>query len=349
MFRQQTSGTTGKPLTLWFSRPTVVAWYALVEARSRRWYGVSRHDRWAILGGQLVTPVGQQRPPFWVWNAGLNQLYMSTYHLSPANVPHYLAALRRYRVKHVYGYASALLALATEALRLGFDDDDLVVAVSNAEPLHEHQRRTIERGLRCSVRETYGMSEVVAAAGECERGRLHAWPEVGVLEVEGGSGGEDVGDLVCTGLLNLDMPLIRYRVGDRAAPLDEQTVCPCGRTLPALTTLDGRSDDVLFTAGGAPVSRVSHVFGGGLPLREAQIVQESLEQIRVLYVPADGYTEETAARIVERLHRRLGDVRVTLESVDRIPRSANGKFRLLVNRMSGAERERARALASGAP
>ncbi len=66
MFHEHTSGTTGKSLDLWWSKKTVRAWYALFETRWRRWYGVSRYDRWAILGGQLVTPVSQKKPPFWV-------------------------------------------------------------------------------------------------------------------------------------------------------------------------------------------------------------------------------------------------------------------------------------------
>ncbi|MGH7648352.1 MAG: hypothetical protein ACREND_09570, partial [Gemmatimonadaceae bacterium] len=46
MFLEHTSGTTGTSLDLWWSRRTVREWYALFEARWRRWYGVSRHDRW---------------------------------------------------------------------------------------------------------------------------------------------------------------------------------------------------------------------------------------------------------------------------------------------------------------
>src|SRR5258705_4780280 len=64
MFHDHTSGTTGKSLSLWFNRKAVRFWYALFEARVRRWNGVSRHDRWAILGGQLVIPSLQKRPPF---------------------------------------------------------------------------------------------------------------------------------------------------------------------------------------------------------------------------------------------------------------------------------------------
>ena len=68
------------------------------------------------------------------------------------------------------------------------------------------------------------MAEIVAAAGECEHGALHLWPEVGWLEFLNGetrAAPGEPGDLVGTGLLNQDMPLIRYQVGDRAvlAPL----------------------------------------------------------------------------------------------------------------------------------
>ena len=111
MFHEHTSGTTGKPVNLWLTRATVRAWYALAEARWRRWYGVSRRDRWAILGGQLVPRSSRRRPPFWVWNAALNQLYMSAYHLAPDLIPQYLQALRDYRVRYLLGlYVVALRA-----------------------------------------------------------------------------------------------------------------------------------------------------------------------------------------------------------------------------------------------
>jgi phenylacetate-CoA ligase len=213
MFHEHTSGTTGKPLDVWWSRQTVRAWYALFEARCRHWYGVSRQDRWAILGGQLITPRSQHHPPFWVWNAALNQLYMSSYHLAPDLIPHYLDALKRYRVSYVFGYTSSLYAIAKAALQAGRKDLRMIVAITNAEPVFNYQRGTIAEAFQCPVRETYGMAEIVAAASECTAGKLHLWPEVGWLEVLGNT--EDVplppnhsGQLVSTSLLNTDMPLL---------------------------------------------------------------------------------------------------------------------------------------------
>jgi phenylacetate-CoA ligase len=336
LFHLHTSGTTGKPLSLFQSREVVRLWYALFEARCHRWYGLSRRDRWAILGGKLITPARQRRPPFWVWNAPLRQLYMSSYHLSPALIPDYLEALGRYRIRYIEGYTSSLYALAAEALRLGREDIKLSVAITNAEPLFAYQRDVIAKAFHCVVRETYGMAEAVAAASECEAGCLHVWPEAGCIEVlEDGRtlAPGTAGDLVCTGLVNVAMPLIRYRVGDRGVIAGE-LACRCGRTLPILASVEGRVDDVLYTPDGRCIGRLDPVFKTDLPVQEAQIIQEALDRVRVRYVPASGFTPDAAYAIVERLQARMGSVHIVLEEVGEIPRAANGKFRAVISRIT---------------
>lgn len=339
MFAEHTSGTTGKPISLWWSRDTVRQWYALSEARSRRWYGISRKDRWAILGGRLVVPFAQRRPPFWIWNSGLNQLYMSAYHLAPDLVPLYLDALRQHQVTYLFGYSSALHALAEAALRLRRTDLRMAVAITNAEPLLAHQRRSISEAFRCPVRETYGMAEIVTGASDCEHSTLHSWPEVGVIEVvdedrsvEPGT----LGDLVSTSLLNADMPLIRYRIGD-AARLSADA-CSCGRNLPVIEELEGRSDDLVITPDGRRVGRLDVVFKEDLPIAEAQIIQETLARIRLRYVPAPRFTPQVVDELRARLYDRLGPMEVVFERVDHVPRSALGKFRGVVSHLSSHER-----------
>jgi phenylacetate-CoA ligase len=341
MFHEHTSGTTGKSLDLWWSRETVQTWYAWMEARWRQWYGVSRHDRWAILGGQLVVPVAERRPPFWVWNAGLKQLYLSSYHLAPDLIPHYLDALAQYHVKYLWGYSSALYSLAQETVRLGRGDLKMQVAITNAEPICEYQRETITAAFQCPVRETYGMSEIVAAAGECELGRLHQWPEAGHIEVWQGNepvrAGEE-GDFICTGLLNADMPLIRYRVGDRGVLAPEGTGCGCGRTLPVILRIEGRSDDVLLTRDGRRVGRLDPIFKSKLPIREAQIIQETLDRVRVRYIPAPEFKKGTEELLAELLRQRLGEMQVICEPVSELPRTSNGKFRAVICQIPSEER-----------
>jgi phenylacetate-CoA ligase len=342
MFHEHTSGTTGKPLNLWWSRKTAEAWYALFEARCRRWYGVSRHDRWAILGGQLILSVADRHPPFWVWNLALKQLYMSSYHLAPDLIPHYLDALKKYRIKYVFGYTSSLHALAQEILRRGRKDLQMTVAITNAEPLFKYQRDTIAEAFQCAVRESYGMAEIVASASECHNKYLHLWPEVGWVEVfedDQPVGNGTSGDLVCTGLLNTDMPLIRYRVGDRGALGLASAPCGgCGRVLPTIASLEGRLDDVLYTVDGRRVGRLDPIFKDELSVREAQIIQERLGRVRLRFVPATDFTSDKACLMVQRLRDRMGTVEVLLEQVDEIPRQHNGKFRSVICQIPDEEK-----------
>jgi len=331
MLLEQTSGTTGKPLSVWKSRHMLRHLYALTGARTRRWHGVSPRDPWARLGGQLVVPLAQRRPPFWVWNAAANQLYLSTFHLAPDLIPSYLDALARYEIASLTGYTSSLYALAQGVLRAGRGDLRMNVVVTNAEPLTDHQRAVIAEAFHCAVRETYGMNENVAAASECGAGQLHQWPEVGVVEMI-----DD--EFTCTGLLNVDMPLIRYRVGDRGRLAATSEPCACGRTLPILAGIDGRSSDLLITRDGRRVFWLNPVFYG-LPVRESQIVQETVDRVRVRLVAAPDFTEAASRAIVTRLRERLGDVEVVLEPVPEIPRTESGKVRAVICEVAATERQ----------
>ena len=346
MFREHTSGTTGKPLQLWFSRSTLRMWYALYEARARRWCGVSYRDRWANIGGQQVAAFDQMAPPFWIWNAAMRQLYLSSYHLAKQFIRAYIDAMRAYRLVFALGYSSSLYSLAHFANDLGLAPAPLRAVTTNAEPLYDFQREAIQRAFGVRPRETYGMSELACAASECEAGGLHEWPDTGIIEIFSDVADNvvqdgETGRIICTGLLNADMPLIRYEVGDRGARAPVDRACACGRTLPLLSHIEGRTDDVLITRDGRRIGRLDPVFKSNLAIREAQIIQESLDAVRIKVVPATGYSDQVARALADSLRDRMGDVDVTVDVVDSIARTANGKFRAVVNlvvqgRASGA-------------
>jgi phenylacetate-CoA ligase len=329
-YPEHTSGTTGTPLLLWWDRAAVRAWYALFEARSRGWHGVSRHDRWALLGGQLVVRADRDRPPYWVTNHALRQRYLSAWHLSPATAGDHAEALRRFAPTHLVGYPSALATLARFALDGGHDLPRPSVVLTNAEPLLDDQRDAIGAAFGCPVRDTYGLAELVAGAAECEAGTMHLWPEVGVVECvdpEPGSGGH----LVATGLLNLAMPLVRYRTGDRIAGPVRWASCGCGRGLPTLPRVEGRDDDVVVTPDGRRLGRLDPVFKADLPLVEAQVVQEAADRLRVRVVPARPLDDDDRRSLIRRVRDHVGEMDVVLDEVERIERDRAGKFRAVIS------------------
>lgn len=337
---EHTSGTSGLPLRLERTRRALRAWFALHEARTRRWHGVGPNDRWAMLGGQLVVPVDQDRPPWWVHNRALHQLYLSTYHLGPDSAAAYVGALRDFGPALALVYPSSAAELARLAVAAGLDAAGPRVVVTNAEPVGPAQRQAIEGLFGCPVRETYGQAEMVLAASACGSGTLHRWPEAGTVEVLADDADEpvpqgEVGRLVATGLVDRDLVLVRYDTGDRGAG-SSPVACPCGRGLPGLAPVEGRSQDLLVTPGGRRVFWVNPVFYG-LPLAGAQIVQRAVDDVQVRVVPAPGWSDDDAGEVRRRLGARLGsEVRVSVEPVERLERTASGKVRPVVSLAEGA-------------
>lgn len=343
LFEFGTSGTSGVPITTWRGRATSRAWYALFEARTRRWYGIRRETPWAILGAQPVVPPQQTKPPFWVWNAGLRQLYLSAYHVAPGNVAAYLGALRRHRVEHLLGYPSSLYALAWMASEQGLEAPRLQAVVSNAEALYPHQRAMLAEFFGGPVYDTYGMVEIVAAASECEHGVMHLWPDAGIVEVVGDEDDRPVvdgtaGQFLCTGLVNRDMPLIRYRIGDRGALAPAASgLCACGRRLPAIDRLEGRTTDNVVLPDGRRLFALAHIFAG-LPIRERQLVQHEVDRFDFAIVPERPFGPDEERLLREHIRTYLGDVRYEVRYVDAVPRGPNGKVRSTVSLLEPSAR-----------
>jgi phenylacetate-CoA ligase len=95
----------------------------------------------------------------------------------------------------------------------------------------------------------------------------------------------------------------------------------------------------LYTRDGRQVGRLDPVFKANLGVREVQIIQERLDEIRVRYVPTEQFNDEHARTIVRRLQDRLGPLQVIMEPMDKIPRTANGKFRAVLCRLPSECRE----------
>lgn len=328
-----TSGTTGTPLAILNSTQTDRRVNAAYEARVRRWAGVNYRMSRAMIGGRLVVPQGNSQPPFWRYNLAERQLYMSAFHIAPANVPAYVAALNRYQPDYMVGYASAHFFLARMIEEQGLKVFQPKAVLTSSEKLTDEMRQTIGRVYGCEVFDGYSGVENCCLASECEHHRMHLSPDVGIVELVAEDGSPalpgEPGEIVATGLLNSDQPLIRFRTGDLAT--FSESPCPCGRQMPVLQELIGRLEDTVIGPDGRETVRFHGIFVGLPRIREGQIIQKTTTQFLIRLVVTPGFGEEEKTAIRQRFADRLGPIDLEFELVDQIERTERGKFRAVIS------------------
>jgi phenylacetate-CoA ligase len=262
-----------------------------------------------------------------------NHLF-SSYHLSKVNLRAYYDALQRLRPPEIIGYPSSLFALATYVLEQGLEPLRPHVVFTTAETLLAHQRPALERAFGATVADQYGCTEMSLFVSQCEMGTYHLHPEHGILEVllpDGKPAPEGTpGEAVCTGLVNMAMPLLRYQLGDRVVL--SKRPCACGRSFPVIEEILGRMDDVLITPSGRPLGRLDPIFKPLSGIREAQILQVSRDRLLVRLATEPAFTTRDRESLLHELRKRIGDeMAIDLEFVPRIPKEHNGKFRAVVS------------------
>lgn len=338
-----TSGTTGSPITLFYDSDMTAMNYAVMD-RQYRWAGarLARDgDRVAVVRGNVIVPLRQRKPPFWRRNRDLNQLILSSFHLSGANAGAFLQALRDFRPTVIDGYPSSLFVLARLLLGRG-ETFPVKAAITSSETLYDYQRDAIEAAFCCSVFDYYAAAERVIFSVECEHhSGHHLCEEYGVTEVLDDNGvpvepGEE-GYLVGTTLHNLGMPLIRYRTTDRCSLRTMD--CPCGRPLRLTDDVTTKAEDLLRLRDGRliPPSVLTHPFKPLDSIEGSQLVQTDLDHLVVRIVRGGNFSEADREHLVRELRARLGDdMKIDIEFVDELPRTSRGKFKWVVSQVDQA-------------
>jgi phenylacetate-CoA ligase len=340
---QKTSGTTGIPIEFYYTPEFHALELAVPEARNLNWAGVNYRDRRVMLGVRKVCRFDQKQPPFWRFSPVEDMAYASIYHLSPEFLPAYLEFLRSYKPKVIMGYPSALQTIAQYALAHNDFPAPANGVFTTSETVTAQAREAIEEAWQCRVHDRYGAVDGCVFASQCEYGRYHLSPEVGIVEIVDREGKqcqpEEMGEVICTGLQNTLQPLIRYRIGDVARWAANQT-CECKRQMPILEAIEGRFEDICYTPDGRQMLRFDTVFKGVHNICEAQVIQERPNLFLLKVVPTDGFNEEDAQRLLNNMRLHVGDVRTHVETVSSIARSSSGKFRAVVCKLSPEEKAR---------
>lgn len=245
------SGTTGKPTTVGYTRGDIDIW-AEVMARTFAGAGATDEDilqnayGYGLFTGGLGAHYGGER------------LGASVIPISGGNTQKQLMLMQDYGSTVLCSTPSFALYIHEVAQEMGVQIADLPlrIGVLGAEPWSETMRAEIQEKLNIRALDIYGLSEIIGpgVSFECAEAQDglhvnedHFLPEI--IDPDSGMHVADgeLGELVITTLTKEGIPLLRYRTGD-VTRLNTET-CVCGRTTARMQRVSGRSDDMLIIRG----------------------------------------------------------------------------------------------------
>jgi phenylacetate-CoA ligase len=243
---------------------------------------------------------------------------------------------------HLYGYASAMVAFARILAEQGEEvrRAGVPTLVCTGETLYPFQREFLEEAYQARVVNEYGCTESGVLAFPCpEEDRLHISADNVLLEFlvdDRPARAGETAQVVLTDLYSADAPLIRYRLGD-VVVTDSGGPCPCGRGLPTIERIEGRTSQMIQLPDGRQVhsevfSYISDTFAQIDSGIESFRVRQTRDDAFVLQLVAphslEGPTLETLSALARRV---LGEsVSVDVEQIDELPRDPRGKLRYFV-------------------
>ncbi|MDD3925717.1 MAG: phenylacetate--CoA ligase [bacterium] len=244
------SGTTGKPTVVGYTRRDLRTWSELV-ARMVTAAGVTRRDTIQISFGYGLFTGG------FGLHYGMERVGASVIPVSSGNTQRQLMIMQDFGTTALVSTPSYAMYMAESLTEMGVDPTQLKLryGLFGSEPWSEEMRAELERKWNITATDNYGLSEIMGpgVSGECllKQG-MHLAEDHFIFEIIDPKTGErlpvgEEGELVITTLTKEALPVIRYRTRDITRIIPDP--CPCGRTLHRMTRVIGRTDDMLIIRG----------------------------------------------------------------------------------------------------
>jgi len=343
------SGTTGKPTVVGYTRADIATWAQLV-ARCLRAAGAHAGDMVHIAYGYGLFTGGLGA------HYGAEQLGCTVVPISGGQTHKQVQLICDLKPDIIMVTPSYLLAIAEEFRRQGLDlaASSLRVGLLGAEPWSEAMRGEIEARAGLDALDIYGLSEVMGpgVASECletKDGPVvwedHFYPEI--IEPSSGAVLPDGtrGELVFSSLTKEALPVIRYRTRDLTALLP-----PSARAMRRMERISARSDDMLIIRGvnlyPSQIEELTLAVAGLTPHYQLEVARSGqLDELTVLVECVAELAADEARcahleqQLIERIKALIGiSARVCVCRPGALERSAGKARRVIDRRASGAPR-----------
>jgi phenylacetate-CoA ligase len=333
----KTSGSTGRPIKVKGTDVTGL-FFAALNLRYHLWHGRDISGKVACirnLNQKQAQAAKNGKPTTWVPGYRSGPMYFFSINRPISEQMDWLVGQD---ADYLLTFPSNLMALLRHSADNGIKPAKLSQVVTMSEVLDPAVRVACANVWNASVTDAYSSEELGMIALQCpDFDHYHVQAEslfVEILDEEGAlCAPGQVGRIVLTDLHNFASPLIRYEIGDYA---EVGEACPCGRGLPVLNRIVGRTRNMLTLPTGDkiwpsfPSARMVPI----APIRQFQIIQHDLQRIEARLVAARALTDDEVGRLRAFLAGCLRhDFKLELVFVDEIARSPGGKYEDFVSRV----------------
>lgn len=337
LIANSTSGSTGEPMRFYHDTRSN-AYRKAGEIRGKEMTGFRFGEREVKLWGSPIDESSATNLFGRAHGRLTNLRFLSSYELAPRQMDQYIELMRRFKPVLMVSYPSALETFANYCREKQVTGDLVKLILTSAETLFPHQRELFETQFGAEVFNRYGCREVSDIAQECvAHNGLHVSADRVMVEIVDEHGqlckpGQP-GEVLVTDLDNYAMPFIRYRIGD-SATWSEEKRCPCGRGLPLLAAVEGRSMDAVKSREGSTLGGTfwTILFRARPGIKQFQVVQDSIDGINVSFVRGDGFEPAALDYFTLKIREKCGpNFNVDYQEVPSIPNQQSGKRRLVIS------------------
>lgn len=339
-----TGGSTAEPMAFFLEKGVSRSReYAFMEHFQAR-VDLTDQDVVLALRGRTVTTAGEPDGKMWMYEPIKRQLIMSSDHLEPRFMPHYIEALRAWKPTFIQAYPSAIYPLTRWLAERPAPDITARIKgiMLYSENVFDFQMHLIRQVFDCPVLKHYGHSErVLMAASVPGDDRYFFWPQYGHFELADEQGRVIttpgvLGEIVGTSFDNRVMPFIRYRTGDLAV-LSDRPVDDALRGYPVVERIEGRLQEFLVTRDHRLISICTMGSAHFDMLAQMETIQYEQREPGVFDLKVVASRKLTQSELSNIKHavqdKTQGGCEVLVREVDAIPRTNRGKHVMLIQHL----------------
>lgn len=334
----KTGGSTGMPLHYFHDKERLLSMEASA-IRHFKWAGHNIGDKIAAIWGSRRDMSQPEGIKSILRNIFIERsLILDSSSITEESLEYFSKKLLRFKPKTIQAYAKSIYFFAQYCMKKGVRDIHPQSIITSAEVLLESERHLIEEVFNCKVFDFYGCREVSVIASECsEHNGLHINADTLYVEFLDDDGQPvtpgQPGNIVITDLFNYGMPFLRYKIEDIGIPSDK--VCSCGRGLPLMEMVAGRTTDFIVTPQGMRVSGAAltiYLISSIPGIRQAQIVQDKIDHLNFRIVPDQEFNNGSLEILKEKVPEFFGaEMRHDITLVKEIHKDPSGKYRFSIS------------------